>query len=184
MPLLGVFFVCFSLITSIFSIFKKHKQSENPRIKIVKEILILIFTLALAMLLGGMTGMYANQYAAQRFGIIPDILSALVASFVIGYIVRWGIGRAVSRSEKQFSRADRLGNRSKIRTLIKKMDGQVIRKKPAHPSFNVDLLLRLLLYSLCFRNFLLCNWLLRLGLFPLRGRCLHRQFLQLIHHAA
>ena len=101
--LLGVFFVCFSLAVSISSIIKKHKQSENPSLKIVKEILVLIFTLALAMLLGGMAGMYANHYAAQRFGIIPGILSALVASFVIGYIVRWGIGKTISRSEKQFS---------------------------------------------------------------------------------
>ena len=102
-PLLVVLFVCFSLVISISSIIKKHKQSESPSLEIVKEILVLIFTLALAMLLGGMAGMYANHYAAQRFGIIPGILSALVASFVIGYIVRWGIGRAVSRSEKQFS---------------------------------------------------------------------------------
>ncbi|MBV6402124.1 MAG: hypothetical protein CNIPEHKO_02430 [Anaerolineales bacterium] len=101
--ILGGLFLFFSLALGIISIFMKHKQSENPRIKIVKEILVLIFTLALAMLLGGMAGMYANHYAAQRFGIIPGILSALVASFVIGYIVRWGIGRAVSRSEKQFS---------------------------------------------------------------------------------
>jgi len=103
MPLLCVFFVCFSLVISISSIIKKHKQSESPRIKIVKEILVLIFTLTLVVLLGRMTGMYANQYAAQRFGIIPGILSALVASFVIGYIVRWGIGKTISRNEKQFS---------------------------------------------------------------------------------
>jgi amino acid permease len=94
-PLLGVFFVCFSLVTSISSILKKHKQSENPNFKIAKEILVLIVTALLTIFLGGVAGMYANQYAVQRFGVMVGIFSALGASFATGYSVRWGIGKAV-----------------------------------------------------------------------------------------
>ena len=36
--------------------------------------------------------MYANQYVSLQFGIIAGILSALVASFAVGYLVRWGMG--------------------------------------------------------------------------------------------
>lgn len=95
MPLLSVFFVCFSLVISISSIIKKHKQSANPSLKIARDILTLIFILLLAMLLGGLVGMYANQYASQQFGMMAGILSALVASFTVGYLVKWGVGKAV-----------------------------------------------------------------------------------------
>lgn len=90
-PLLGVFFVCFSLAISISSIIKKHKQSENPSLKILKEILVLILTLSLAILLGGLAGMYANGYASLYFGVVVGVCCALVASFTIGYLVKWGI---------------------------------------------------------------------------------------------
>lgn len=93
MSLLCIFFVCFSLVLSISSILREHKYSENPRLKITKDILILTFTLLLVIALGGIAGMYANQYANQHFGMMAGILFALVASFTVGYLVRWGIGR-------------------------------------------------------------------------------------------
>lgn len=96
-PVLGVTILLFSLAIGIISIIKKHKQSEKPYPKILKEILILILTILLAMLLGGLAGMYANQYVTQHFGVIVGMLSALVASFTIGYLVKWGLGMVTSK---------------------------------------------------------------------------------------
>lgn len=106
-PSAAIFLTLTSLVISLALassfIFKKHKQSENSRLKIIKEILVLLLTILLAMFLGGMVGMYANHYVTQRFGIIAGILSALAVSFAAGHTVYWGIGKTISRSEKQFS---------------------------------------------------------------------------------
>ena len=91
-PVLGVLFLLLSLAISVSSILKKHKNAENPYRKITKDILILFITLLLVTALGGIAGMYANQYVSLQFGIIAGILSALVASFAVGYLVRWGMG--------------------------------------------------------------------------------------------
>ena len=91
-PVLGVLFLLLSLAISVSSILKKHKHAENPYRKITKDILILFITLLLVTALGGIAGMYANQYVSLQFGIIAGILSALVASFGVGYLVRWGMG--------------------------------------------------------------------------------------------
>lgn len=92
---LCVLFIFISLAISVSSILKRHKDAENVNWSITKDILILIFTLLLVIALGGLAGMYANQYVTQRFGIIVGILSALVASFAAGYLVRWGIVKVV-----------------------------------------------------------------------------------------
>ena len=89
---LCVLFIFISLAISVSSILKKHKNAENPYRKITKDILILFITLLLVTALGGIAGMYANQYVSLQFGIIAGILSALVASFAVGYLVRWGMG--------------------------------------------------------------------------------------------
>ncbi len=91
-PLISVFFVCFSLVIAIVSIIKKHKCSENPYRKIAKDILILLFTLLLAIALGGLAGRYANQYTSLHFGVIIGIMTALATSFYVGYLVKRGLG--------------------------------------------------------------------------------------------
>jgi hypothetical protein len=96
MSVLGIVFLLFSLAIAISSIFKKHKQAENPRLKIAKDVLMLVITLLFIIFLGGLTGMFANYYASLRFGAVWGIVSALAASFVVGYLVRWGV-RQVSR---------------------------------------------------------------------------------------
>ena len=95
---LGIIFLLFSLATAIQVIFKKHKQAENPpfdrlrvNFKIAKDVLILVITLLLILFLGGLAGMYANQYASSRFGIVVGFISAIVASFVVGYLVKTGV---------------------------------------------------------------------------------------------
>lgn len=90
---IGFFLVC--LTVAVSAIFKKYEQSKNPSLKIVKEILVLIVTALLSIFLGGLAGMYANQYTAQRFGVIVGIFSALAVSFAAGYLVRWGMAKVV-----------------------------------------------------------------------------------------
>jgi hypothetical protein len=95
-PLLGILLLLTTLAMSIWAIFKKHKGTENSRPKIIKDISILVTTILLITFLGGLTGMFANYYASLRFGVVWGVVSALAASFAVGYTVRWGVGQ-VSR---------------------------------------------------------------------------------------
>jgi L-cystine uptake protein TcyP (sodium:dicarboxylate symporter family) len=91
--ILSVVLFLFILGIAILSIFEKHKQAENPRPRIAKDILILVFTLLLIIFLGGLMGLFANYYASLRFGTIAGFVSAIAASFVVGYFVWWGVGK-------------------------------------------------------------------------------------------
>lgn len=91
-PLLGMTLVFFTLAISISSIFEKHKGTENPRPKIAKEVLALVATLLLIIFLGGLAGLFANYYASPRFGAAAGFVSALAASFTVGYFVKKGAG--------------------------------------------------------------------------------------------
>jgi hypothetical protein len=57
--------------------------------------LILMATLLLIVFLGGLAGLFANSYFSPRFGETVGWLSALVVSFVLGYLVKKGIGKAL-----------------------------------------------------------------------------------------
>jgi hypothetical protein len=90
-PALGIAFLLFSLALSIHAIFEKYKQTENPRPKVAKDVLILVVTLLLIIFLGGLAGLFANYYASQRFGTIVGFVTAMAASFVVGYFVKKGV---------------------------------------------------------------------------------------------
>jgi hypothetical protein len=92
---LAVLTLLFNLGTAIYSIFDKHKGSENSKPKIARELLILMVTLLLIVFLGGLAGLFANSYFSPRFGETIGLFSALVASFVLGYLVKKSIGRIV-----------------------------------------------------------------------------------------
>jgi hypothetical protein len=92
-PVLGVILLLLSLAMAISSIFKKHKRAESPRSKIAKDVLIFVVTFLLIIFLGGLAGIFANYYASLRFGAVVGFVSAIAASFVVGYLVRWGIGK-------------------------------------------------------------------------------------------
>jgi hypothetical protein len=94
-PVLGIAFLLFSLAIAVSSIYKKHKQTENLRPKIVKDLLILILTLLFAIFLGGLAGTVVNQYAGLYFGVVAGVFFALAASFAAGYLVRWGMAKVV-----------------------------------------------------------------------------------------
>ena len=90
---LAVITLLFSLGTAIYSIFDKHKGSENSKTKIAREMLILMVTLLLIVFLGGLAGLFANSYISPRFGTTIGVLSALVTSFIVGYVVNKSFGR-------------------------------------------------------------------------------------------
>jgi ABC-type phosphate transport system permease subunit len=94
-PALGITLLLFSLAMAISSIFKKHSQAENPRPKIAKDVLILVITLLLIIFLGGLAGMYANHYASPRFGTVVGFVSAIGASFAVGYLVNRGARKII-----------------------------------------------------------------------------------------
>jgi amino acid transporter len=102
-PVLGIVFLLFSLAMAISAIFKKHKQSENPRAKIAKDVLVLVITLLLIIFLGGLAGMFANQYTSPHFGVIVGFVSAILTSFAVGYAVRWGVGKLGRRSDSNIT---------------------------------------------------------------------------------
>jgi hypothetical protein len=92
-PVLGVLLLLITLAMSVWTIFKKHKGIENPRPKIAKDILILVLTLLLITFLGGLAGMFANYYASPSYGVVWGVISALAASFAVGYLVKKGVGK-------------------------------------------------------------------------------------------
>jgi F0F1-type ATP synthase assembly protein I len=92
-PALSIVFLLFTLSMAVSSIFKKHKTSDNPRSKIAKDVLILVVTLLLIIFLGGLAGLIANYYARPRFGIAVGFISAIVVSFLVGYLVNKGAGK-------------------------------------------------------------------------------------------
>jgi sterol desaturase/sphingolipid hydroxylase (fatty acid hydroxylase superfamily) len=93
-PALGITVLLFSLAISIYSIFQKHKRAEKPRLKIAKDILVLVFTLLLVIYLGGMMGLFAAQYAgSQGWGATAGFVLAMLASFAVGYAVHRAAGK-------------------------------------------------------------------------------------------
>jgi len=93
-PMLGITALLFSLAVSIHSIFQKHKQAENSRAKIIKDVLILVFTLLLIIFLGGLAGLCAAQYAgSQGWGMTAGFVLAMLASFAVGYAVHRVAGK-------------------------------------------------------------------------------------------
>ena len=92
-PVLGLASLLFSLAISICAIFEKHKGTENPRPKIAKDTLMLVFTVLLVIFLGGIAAMLANFHVSPSFGAVAGIISAITASFAMGYFIKNGVGR-------------------------------------------------------------------------------------------
>ena len=107
-PALGVICFLFTLTIAIAFIIEKHKSAhlqgditrEAMRRKITKDILILVITLVLAVLLGGVVSQLAASYAGasvevrwRGLGMIVGFVAAILASFAVGFAVRWGVGK-------------------------------------------------------------------------------------------
>ena len=94
-PTLGALSLLISLALSTYTIFEKHKGTENPRPKIAKDILVLILAILLIAFLGGIAVMLANFYVSLSFGAVVGLVSALGVSFTIGYAIKKGMGRLI-----------------------------------------------------------------------------------------
>lgn len=94
-PILGTVMLLFSLAIGIYTIFQKYKESENPRFKIGKDTLILVFTILLISFLGGVAGLFTNFYISNLFGAMAGFVCAMLAGIVVGYFVRWGTGKLI-----------------------------------------------------------------------------------------
>lgn len=84
-----------SLAFSTHTIFRKHKGTENARKKILKEAGMLVLTLITVLFLAGIVAMLANYQISMRWGEVAGLVSAIGASFLVGYWVRKGMRRWV-----------------------------------------------------------------------------------------
>ncbi len=92
-PALGTASLLSSLAMAIHAIFEKHKGTENPRPKILKEVSVMVLTLLIIIFLGGLAAMLTNFYISLSFGVVVGLVSAIAASFAVGYLVRKGMMR-------------------------------------------------------------------------------------------
>ena len=89
-PILGVIV---SLLT--LALYTKHKGTEHARPKILKEVGVMVLTLVIVLFLGGIAAMLANYQVGIRWGTVAGLVYAIGASFVVGYLVRVGMGRVI-----------------------------------------------------------------------------------------
>ncbi len=59
---LGMLSLLFTLALSTYTIYEKHKGTENPRPKILKEVSVMVLTLLIIIFLGGLAAMLTNFY--------------------------------------------------------------------------------------------------------------------------
>jgi len=100
-PALGILSLLLSLALSTYAIYTKHKGTEHARVKILREVGVMVHTLIaiiftstlLSASLGGIAAMLANYQVGIRWGEIAGLISAIAASFFVGYLVRTGMMR-------------------------------------------------------------------------------------------
>jgi hypothetical protein len=90
-PVLGILSLLLSLALSTYTIFEKHAGTEHARAKIIKAVGVMVLTLIIILVLGGIASMLANYQVGIRWGEIAGLISAIAASFVVGYLVRKGL---------------------------------------------------------------------------------------------
>ncbi|MBK9778781.1 MAG: hypothetical protein IPP55_01825 [Anaerolineales bacterium] len=94
-PVLAITSLLLSLTLSTYTIYTKHKGTEHARAKILKEVGVMVITLVIVLFLGGIASMLANAQVGIRWGTVAGLVSAIGASFVVGYLVRVGMGRVI-----------------------------------------------------------------------------------------
>lgn len=97
-PILGGIVLICSLAITLYSIFEKHKDTEFPRIKITKDILVFLAIFVLISFVGGVAGLLTNFYVSNLFGAIAGLICAIVIGFVIviGYLVKRGFQKLIT----------------------------------------------------------------------------------------
>jgi|GEM_PF-663539 len=94
-PTLGIICLLFTLALSTYTIIQKHSGAEHARAKILKEVSVMVLTLIIVLFLSGIAAMLANAQVGVRWGEVAGLISAIAASFAVGYLVRVGVGRLV-----------------------------------------------------------------------------------------
>ena len=92
-PVLGMATLFLTLALSTYAIYAKHKETENARAKILKEVGVMALTCVTILVLGGIAALLANYQVRVRWGEVAGLVSAIAASFGVGYLVRKGVGR-------------------------------------------------------------------------------------------
>ena len=92
-PILVMLSSLLTLSLSTYAIYTKHAGTEHARAKILKEVGVMALTLVIVIFLGGIASMLANAQVSVRWGEVAGFLSAIGASFGVGYLVRAGVGR-------------------------------------------------------------------------------------------
>jgi fructose-specific phosphotransferase system IIC component len=90
-PILGIITLLLSLAFSTYIIIQTHKGTEHARAKILKEVGVMVLTLIIILFLGGIAAMLANAQMGMRWGEVVGLISAIAASFAVGYLVRKGM---------------------------------------------------------------------------------------------
>lgn len=90
-PMFAIFTLLISLAISIYGIYTKHMGTERARLKILKEVGVMLLTLIVVIFLGGIAGMLANAQVGMRWGTVAGLVSAIAVSFGVGYLVRKGM---------------------------------------------------------------------------------------------
>jgi fructose-specific phosphotransferase system IIC component len=94
--ILGIATLFLSLALSAYTIHEKHKGTEHSRAKILKDVGVMALTLIIIIFLGGIAALLANAQISGRWGEVAGLISAVAASFGVGYFVRKGMMRLVS----------------------------------------------------------------------------------------
>lgn len=89
--ILGITSLLLSLALSIYTIYQTHKGTENARAKILKEVGVMVLTLIIILFLGGIVAVLTNYQVSMRWGEVAGVVSAIGASFLVGYLVRMGM---------------------------------------------------------------------------------------------
>ncbi|MCK6567046.1 MAG: hypothetical protein L6Q45_05040 [Anaerolineales bacterium] len=83
----------FSFALSTHTIIRKYKGTDRACAKILKEVGVMVLTLAIIIFLGGIAAMLANYQVGLRWGEAAGFASAIVASILVGFLVRKGVMR-------------------------------------------------------------------------------------------
>ena len=76
-PILGAIYLLLSLTLSTYTIYTKHAGTEHARAKILKEVGVMVLTLVIVLLLGGIASILANYQVGMRWGTVAGLVSAI-----------------------------------------------------------------------------------------------------------
>jgi len=96
---LGMIFLVFSLVVASYSVFEKHRkaylQGKISRNIFIRNIILEVIGILLAMLLAASIGNYIAQMATSQ---IDNVLTKLVVGIFVGLLVGLSVGFLIKRT--------------------------------------------------------------------------------------